>query len=82
MNAVNLVTYLLAVVFWVATAIYALLASREFIVEQFLKPELFAPLTIFARKTSAGSFASPCIFTNASKEHSWPWCPNSTLGTS
>lgn len=42
------ITYAAAVAFWLITAGYALLASRQFIVEQFLKPGLFAPLTVFA----------------------------------
>jgi hypothetical protein len=49
MNAVASITYAAAVLFWVVTGTYALLASREFIVEQFLRPELFAPLAVFAR---------------------------------
>ncbi len=48
MTLFGAVTYAAAVAFWLATAGYALLASREFIVEQFLKPGLFAPLTVFA----------------------------------
>ena len=48
MNLFGTVTYVVAVTFWLLTAGYTLLASREFIVEQFLKPGLFAPLTAFA----------------------------------
>jgi hypothetical protein len=48
MSAGSLISYLVAVVFWVLTAVYGLLASQTFIVEQFLEPGLFGPLTIFA----------------------------------
>lgn len=58
MNAFGLATYLLAAAFWMVTGIYTLLASRQFIVEQFLKPELFAPLTIFARYWSVSAIAT------------------------
>ena len=42
------VSYALAIVFWLFTAVYGLLASRPFIVEQFLGPRLFPPLAWFA----------------------------------
>lgn len=48
MTLAGAISYAAAVAFWLFTAGYALLASREFIVEQFLKPGLFAPLTVFA----------------------------------
>jgi Sulfatase len=48
MSTAALMTYALAVMFWVLTACYGLLASQAFIVEQFLQPGLFAPLTMFA----------------------------------
>jgi hypothetical protein len=41
-----------------------------------------APFTILANRTRAGSRVSPCFLTNASNEHSFPWCPNSTPLTS
>lgn len=48
MTLFGAITYAAAVALWLFTAGYALLASREFIVEQFLKPGPFAPLTVFA----------------------------------
>lgn len=50
-------TYALAVLFWMASAAYALLASRVFVIEQFLKPELFAPVAVFARHWAAIALA-------------------------
>src|SRR5260221_10030476 len=41
-----------------------------------------APLTIFASRTRAGSLSNRCFLRIASKEHSLPWWPNSTPGTS
>ena len=43
------VSYAVAVAFWIVTAFYALLASQDFIYQQFLQPELFRPLAWFAR---------------------------------
>jgi hypothetical protein len=49
MSAAAVITYALSIVFWMLTAFYGLLASQVFIVEQFLQPGLFAPLTWFAK---------------------------------
>lgn len=45
--------YVLAVVFWLLTAFYALLASQDFIYQQFLRPQLLAPLAWFAQYWAA-----------------------------
>ncbi len=49
MNAVRGASYAVGVTFWVCTALYALLASQDFIYQQFLQPELLPPLAWFAR---------------------------------
>jgi glucan phosphoethanolaminetransferase (alkaline phosphatase superfamily) len=49
MTLVKPVGYAAAVIFWMLTAFYALLASQDFIYEQFLQPELLPPLAWFAR---------------------------------
>jgi hypothetical protein len=64
-NASGAITYILAVAFWLVTACYALLASREFIVEQFLKPGLFAPLTVFATFWPAFAIAILVLWVSA-----------------
>ncbi len=46
-------TYVTGVAFWIATALYALLTSQDFIYQQFLKPELLPPLAWFARHWAA-----------------------------
>jgi hypothetical protein len=48
MTTVRAVSYAAAVAFWILTAFYALLASQDFIYEQFLQPELLPPLAWFA----------------------------------
>jgi hypothetical protein len=49
MNTVRGLTYAAAVGFWLLTAGYALIASQDFIYQQFLQPELLPPLAWFAR---------------------------------
>lgn len=49
MTLVRRASYAAAVTFWVLTAFYSLLASQDFIFEQFLQPELLPPLAWFAR---------------------------------
>jgi len=46
-------SYALAIIFWLLTAFYALLASQDFIYQQFLRPELVPPLAWFARHWAA-----------------------------
>src|SRR6266849_6646605 len=41
-----------------------------------------APFTIFPSSTRAASPVRLYFFRMASKEHSFPWCPSSTAGTS
>jgi hypothetical protein len=53
MTAVIGLTYALSIALWVFTSAYALLASREFIAQQFLQPELLPPLATFARHWGA-----------------------------
>jgi len=48
MTLASTLTYAATAVFWILTAVYGLLASQTFIVEQFIQPGLFAPLTLFA----------------------------------
>ena len=49
MTAARVVTYAVAVGFWLITATYALIASQDFIYRQFLQPELVPLLAWFAR---------------------------------
>jgi hypothetical protein len=49
------VSYAVSIAFWLITCAYALLASREFIAQQFLRPELLPPLAVFARHWGAAA---------------------------
>lgn len=48
MSVARVVSYAIAVGFWLATAVYAILSSQAFIVEQFLKPGLLPPVAFFS----------------------------------
>lgn len=55
MSGLEAIGYVVALLFWIITGLYGLLAAQQFIVEQFLKPGLFPPLTIFANYWAAWS---------------------------
>lgn len=70
--------YVGAVVFWLLTSFYALLASQDFIYQQFLRPELVPPLAWFARHWPAVATATGVLWfvprgTPASRPHFSTW---------
>lgn len=55
MTPLEAISYAVALLFWVFSGLYGLLAEQPFVVEQFLKPGLFPPLAIFAKFWGAWS---------------------------